>query len=149
MLNNTPVPFDNKESLLIALRAKLNDLFEKNGIIFSFLYGSWAKNTANWWSDVDIAVYLEDKDYKDLTNKQQFEKLVSLNVQVETLTGLEEIDVKILQNLPLHIQFDIFKHGEIFFDKEPQKRMNYLESLLPKYYDHIIWYKQMLNDSFK
>ena len=140
MLKKTLISYSKKEKLLLTLKDRLKSLFEINNIKFSFLYGSWVTNSANWWSDIDIAVYYPD--YID------FSKLISLNMRAEELTGFEEINIKVIQNLPLHIQFTIFSQGEILTDNAPQKRLDYFGSLLPKYYDHIIWYKQMLNNSF-
>jgi len=124
---------------------KLKYLFEENDVDFAYLGGSWAKDIRNWWSDIDI--FISVPRFPQLSSKTQLEFLTHLHVKATDLTTFEEIEVLVLEILPLHIQFNAIADGVLIYEKDPEINTSFIEKLLPLYYDHMIWYKKLLNQS--
>ena len=124
---------------------KLKYLFEENNVDFAYLGGSWAKGIHNWWSDIDI--FISVPRILQLYSKNQLEFLTHLHVKATNLTTFEEIEVLVLEILPLHIQFNAIADGVLIYEKDPEINTSFIEKLLPLYYDHMIWYKKLLNQS--
>ena len=73
--------------------------------------------------------------------------LTSLSIKIEELTKFQEIEVSVLEMLPLHIPFNDIRDGILLYEKAEGVKANFLEGLLPCYYDHIIWYRNMLKEA--
>ena len=112
---------------------------------FAYLGGSWVNDTHQWWSDIDI--FISVPTFLQLPPKIQLEFLTQLHVKATDLTKYEEIEISILETLPLHVQFNAFANGILLYERNPERSSLFLEKLLPLYYDHMIWYKNLIDQS--
>jgi predicted nucleotidyltransferase len=133
------------EELLKLLKIALTPLLQKNSIQFAILAGSWVRNQQQWWSDIDI--FISWPEYTRLSSKKRLEYLIKINTEAERLTNLNKLEIRILQKKSLHTQFNILKEGIVFYELILNSRNDYLEQILPQYYDHIIWFNNYLNES--
>ena len=124
---------------------KIKSLFKENDVDFAYLGGSWAKNKHNWWSDIDI--FISVPNFLQLTSKPQLDFLTHFHVKATDLTKFEEFEILVLETLPLHVQFKVIANGILIYEKNPEVCSSYLEKLLPLYYDHMIWYKRLIDQS--
>ncbi len=127
------------------LKKSLAELFKSASVEFAYLGGSWARNCNAWWSDIDIFVSIPS--FKKISPKEQLNLLATLNQEATDLTGYENVEISILETMPLHVQFNVISDGIVIFEKNTDERKQFLEKLLPRYYDHIIWYKSLINQS--
>lgn len=142
--NHAKRPLSGQEMGDLLLQ-KLKHLFEENKIDFAYLGGSWAKNKQNWWSDIDI--FISIPNFLQLTPKIQLDILTQLHVKATELTKFEEFEVIVLETIPLHVQFNAITNGILIYEKNPEVSSYFIEKLLPLYYDHMIWYKRLLDQS--
>ncbi len=124
---------------------KLKCLFEENDVDFAYLGGSWAKDKQNWWSDIDI--FISAPAFIPLSSEIQLDFLTNLHVKATDLTNFEELEILVLETLPLHVQFNAIANGILIYEKNPEVNVRFIEKLLPLYYDHMIWYKNLLDQS--
>ncbi len=127
------------------LLLQLKSLFEENKVDFAYLGGSWAKSKQNWWSDIDIFISLPN--FLQLASKIQLDLLTQFHVKATELTKIEEFEIIVLETLPLHVQFNAITKGILIYEKNPEVTSYFIEKMLPLYYDHMIWYKQLLDQS--
>ncbi len=133
--------------LVAALKLKLIPIFEKFNCQFVYLGGSRATGQANWWSDIDIFVSIPG--IHKIDDQKIFNMLVSLNTATEQATANSNIEIRIIETLPIHIQFRIIAEGVVLYDKSEEVRLDHKERIMKQYYDHIIWYEKMLDLSLK
>lgn len=133
---------NNKKEMANFLKERLLSIFQKSEIDFAVLGGSWAKGTNKWWSDIDI--FLSIPTFQKFNAKKRLHFLADLRVKASELTQIEKIEISVLETLPLHVQFDAIKHSIKLYLKNKEVYPQFLERLLPRYYDHIIWYENML-----
>ena len=133
------------QEMALFLKRKLKTIFEEYEVNFSYLGGSWVNNVNNWWSDIDI--FISVPGFLQLSSKSQLNFLTQLHVKATDLTNYEEIEISILETLPLHIQFRVISNGILLYEKIADIHSRFIEKLLPLYYDHMIWYNKLLNQS--
>ncbi len=104
------------ESTLTALIEKLRGFPDVLAII---LFGSYAKNTVKEISDVDIAVIAKDPN-----------KHIESEIGCMYSPGL---DVVLFHRLPLHIQFEVFKHGRELFCRDEKNLLEMKRRVLGEY----------------
>ncbi len=142
--NQTKRPLSGQEMADLLL-LQFKSLFEENKIDFAYLGGSWAKNNQNWWSDIDI--FISIPDFLQFTSKNQLDILTQFHVKATDLTKFEDFEITVLETLPLHVQFNAITNGILIYEKKPEVSSYFIEKILPLYYDHMIWYKGLLNQS--
>lgn len=124
---------------------KLKYLFEENNVDFAYLGGSWVNDEHDWWSDIDV--FISVPNFLELSSKTQLDFLTQLHVKATDLTKFEEIEILILEILPLSVQFNAIANGILLYEKNPEIHSFFVEKLLPLYYDHMIWYRNLIDQS--
>jgi uncharacterized protein len=94
---------------------------------FSYLFGSHARGTAGPLSDVDLAVYLDNRF--DLFSA----RLHLLEELSRQLKG-QPCDLVVLNNAPLVLQYEIIRDGRVMKD-DKRKRVQFETDVLRKYLD--------------
>ena len=95
-----------KEDKIRMFLKKAKEVPGFNKIKFVFLYGSYAENKQNKFSDVDFAVYYSG------AAKERF------RFRLKLLSKLpENFDVQIFQDLPLYVRKDVLK-GKLIYAKD-------------------------------
>lgn len=112
------------------LMSKLATFFAgRQEVVAAYLFGSRAEGVARGNSDTDIAVLLDEgvRDTFDYRMKvaDELERLVKTPV-----------DLVLLRDAPLLLQFQILKNGKIVFERDADQRAFYQMKVLGKYYDY-------------
>ena len=103
-------------------------LLEDNNIIFAYLFGGLVKGKANPLSDMDIAVYVKNTSVLAEYKLRLFDKISSA-----LKTG--ELDLVILNTIPLSIAGRILQNKQVLIDKEPFRRHIYESVTLREFFD--------------
>ena len=108
----------------------LVDFFSKDpNIIFAYLFGGLVKGKRNPLSDVDLALYVKDR--------QDFDYLAVFG-EISSILGTDEIDLIILNNAPLSLTGRILQNRKVLLDKVPFLRHHYESLILREFYDFSI-----------
>ena len=113
------------------IQNKLNPLFkQEKSIIFAYLFGSTAQGKTNFDSDVDLAVYLNDKEISDMFKKRLFfiEKIQSLLKKTADVIVLNEIN-------SIFLKFIIIKEGRLLLERDHGARLDFELKTMQEYYD--------------
>lgn len=134
-----------KKELIAKLTSTSFQLARKFDVDFVILGGSWARGQQRWWSDIDI--FVSWPEYSKKSANDRLNSLIELNILAEEMTGLNRLELRILEKQSLHVQFQVLKEGIIIYTKNPDYRNKYLEHLMPFYFDHLIWFNNFLDQS--
>lgn len=118
------------DTRLIALAASFRG--RGRNIIAAYLFGSRARGTADALSDVDIAVLLRDG-----RNSQEWLWAVEdeLAVTVCDLLQSSDVDLVILNSVPLTFQFEIIVTGELLLSNDEAARTDFEVAVMTRYWD--------------
>lgn len=107
MIKNTPIKHD-----ILKLIPKLEVyLASRKDILFSYLFGSYARASYGPFSDVDIAVYITE----DRRSEKKLDILGDLNKILKT----DELDLVILNDASLALRMNILKNCRLLSDSAP------------------------------
>lgn len=122
----------------------LATLFNDHGVAFAYLYGSVARGEANWWSDVDIVISWPS--FNETRNvEERILMLGNMLGKTEKLLGLKNLDLRVWETLPLRVKFKVRKEGILLWDRSPEQTCNTIARMLVEYYDHIIWFRRLID----
>jgi hypothetical protein len=116
------------ENILDFLPQVVDFLKNRQKVVFSYLFGSLARDKVLPLSDIDIAIYL--KEGVDLDQEK-----MSILQNLIDLLGTEEIDLVLLNTAPLTLKARIVENKKILVDKEPFLRHSFESLVLREYFD--------------
>jgi predicted nucleotidyltransferase len=133
-------------------RAEIFDILKKvmekdQEVLFAYLYGSYANNSIDIKSDIDVAVYLEPSNIKEYIKKEE-----ELTISVVTQIHQDKIDLRILNVLPLLLQYNILKDGIRIFVRDERERVDFETRVMNRFFElkpYIDEYQQMLSLKIK
>jgi len=109
---------------------KLTDYLSKQDYIkFAYLFGSVAGKKEGKLSDVDIAIFLDEK----LSKKERISLQLEMVSHFMSLLKTDRIDVVIMNDAPILLKYNIIKHGKIL--KDDEKRAEVEAKILSTYLD--------------
>jgi hypothetical protein len=108
-------------------------LYQRNEVIFAYLYGSYAKGNENKLSDIDIAIYIDkSKKPESGTFGYRSELITELQSFVD-----KDIDLIILNEVTNILAYNVLKDGKLLFTKSYEKRINFHEKVMKTYLDFL------------
>ena len=122
----------------------LKEVLEKDEkVLFAYVYGSYVRDSIHFESDIDVAVYLKSSDVKGYINKEE-----ELTIELVTKTHMDRIDLRILNVLPLLLQYNILKDGIPIFVRDDKERVDFETKVMNRFFElkpYIDEYQQMLS----
>ena len=123
--------FKLQDNILDLIYAVENCLNTQPKVVFAYLFGSLAGGSPKPFSDVDVAVYLEDGENLSETKLKILDKLSDA-----LLT--ENIDLVVLNTASLPLAINILKKNKLLVDKLPYVRHAFESLTMRKYFDFSI-----------
>ena len=112
-------------------KAKLKKIFEKNNVIFAYLFGSQVKGKIGKLSDVDIAIFFDKK----IPRSKYFDIKLKLIGEFMDFFKRNDIDVVILNEASPLLFHRILKEGKLIFSSDEKKRLDYEVRAIMRYLD--------------
>ncbi|MHA1300337.1 MAG: type VII toxin-antitoxin system MntA family adenylyltransferase antitoxin [Candidatus Helarchaeota archaeon] len=112
------------------LKMSRNILEKDKDVLLGYIFGSYAKNTQNKLSDIDFAIFLK-KNKKDYLINKRMEYIGKL---IE-IFKINEVDLVILNNAPIFLQYVIIKTGNLIFSRDEKTRVKYETRVIRDYLD--------------
>ena len=105
-------------------------LDDQKDILFAYLYGSAVYDPTLPGSDIDLAVYLKPSNMVEYVKKEA-ELTAFLISQLNT----DEIDLRILNVLPLVFQYGILKEGILVLSRDEIQRTDFETSVMIRFFE--------------
>jgi len=106
-------------------------LYDREEIIFAYLYGSLARGNENKLSDIDIALYI---DTDNIPASGSFGYRSEIISELQSLIK-REVDLIILNDVSLYLAFNVLKDGKLLFTKSAKERTVFHNSIMREYLD--------------
>ncbi len=122
-------------------------LHNAEDISFAYLYGSAAYDPALSGGDIDIAVYLKPADTREYLKKE-----ADLTAFLISRLGTHKIDLRILNVLPLVLQYNILKEGILILSRDEIERVEFETSVMIRFFElkpYLDEYRQMLSERIR
>lgn len=110
-----------------------------------YIFGSIAKGANNRSSDIDIAIYLDEK----LNGYKRFDIRLELIGEVGRLLESDEIDLVILNDVDIFLAYQVVYFGKIIYCRNELNRIRYEAKILSLYFDQQYYYERHAELSIK
>ena len=97
----------------------------------AYLFGSYAKDKAGPLSDFDIAVLLDAR----LDKQESFDLRLRLINAICSILKTDKVDVVVMNNAPLLLNYNIISEGRILDSKDELERVMFETYILSRYLD--------------
>lgn len=117
-------------------REELGKIFQKEGVVLAYLFGSQARGRTHHFSDVDVGVLLD----KSIAQNDYFSKTIKLMGELSRLFHRERVDVVILNRAKPFLRYQVVFGGKLLFEKGAATRVFYENQTMKEYHDtkHIL-----------
>jgi len=109
-------------------------------VLFAYQYGSSVYADLSG-SDIDLAVYLKSADIKACIRKEE-EFTAALAIKLHT----DKIDLRILNVLPILLQYHILKEGILIFVRDEREKVDFETRVMERFFElkpYIDEYRQL------
>jgi len=134
----------NHVSLIERLREALD---REEDILFAYLYGSAVYHPNFPIGDIDVAVYLKPTDVKEYIRKEK-----ELTAFLISKLHTDEIDLRILNGLPLALKYSILKDGRLLFSRDELERVDFETNVMIRFFElkpYLDEYRLMLSQRIR
>jgi hypothetical protein len=125
MIRNKKITHEVK-SLFPLLKSALE---KEEELIFGYIFGSYGRGHPSLLSDVDIAVYMDERV------EDRFDKRLDLIEVINSILKTNEVDLVVLNEAPLRIAFQVLKTKRLLFSKNDAKRIEFEVRTIKIYLD--------------
>lgn len=122
----------------------LEKVLRKQKVIFAYLFGSQVGGEIGALSDVDIAVYLDEK----LSRHDYFDLKLKILGDLTDLLKTDNIDIAILNEAPPLLAQRILKEGRLIFSSNEKKRLTFETKAVLRYLDWKPYLKKYTKEVF-
>lgn len=109
----------------------LKKLFKKRKVVFAYLFGSQVEGKTGPLSDIDVAVYLDEK----IPSQECFDLKLKILGGLMDIFKTDNIDVVILNEAPPLLSHRILKEGKLVFSSDEKKRLGFETKAVMQYLD--------------
>ncbi len=106
-------------------------LSEEKEIAFAYLFGSAIGGGFNKESDLDLAVYFNER----MTSEEQFRKRLHLMEHLQNRTGKNVEVINLTEISSIFLKFVIIKEGKVISERDHGRRVDFELKIMNEYYD--------------
>jgi predicted nucleotidyltransferase len=115
-------------------RRALADLFQRQpDVVAAYLFGSQARGDAGPLSDVDLAVWLDDRPEPARRLRRQ----LALSGEAASLLGTDEVELVVLNGAPPLLAQRVIRDGELLAERSAPARVRLETDAVIRYLDTI------------
>ncbi len=124
---------DTRTPPTVDLEALRGYFEQQDDVLFALLFGSQARGTAGPLSDVDVAVMLLDA----MDPMARFRRRLKLMVDISRVLGTDEVDVAILNDVPITLGYRVFRDGLMLACRDRAAFVRAKASTISQYIDFL------------
>jgi len=106
----------------------------KGEILFAYIFGSLAKKTSNRLSDIDIAIYIDDKKIDN--SKFRYGYQAEVMTDLIGLLKTRKVDLVILNSTPPLLKHRVIYFGELIYSIDEKERIRFQVDTINRYIDY-------------
>jgi predicted nucleotidyltransferase len=120
-----------KSHSVATLIEELRRLLEPDtDVLFAYLYGSSVNDPDLFQSDIDVGVYLKPGDLKEYVKKEE-----QLTAFLVSHLHNDRIDLRIINALPLLLNYSILRDGILIFSRDELERVDFDTTSMIKFFE--------------
>ncbi|MDI6731634.1 MAG: nucleotidyltransferase domain-containing protein [Candidatus Margulisbacteria bacterium] len=114
---------------------QIKDILQKHPVEIAYLYGSFAEGTPRPWSDIDVALIVDDSNTRQ--SNLDLEMTISKEIDAVGIVEKHESDVRIINQAPLNYKIQIVQNGKLIYSKNERRRVEFETTVRDEYFDFL------------
>jgi hypothetical protein len=131
--DTTIFPKLERDRLTIKLRNALSRVLKKEPVILAYLHGSMATGRLHPFSDVDLALVVEE----GLSPLERLKLILRTQADLADECSVPNADVRIINDAPLVFRGKVVTNGILLFARDEQERIAYETATRLRYFDYL------------
>ena len=123
-----------REGLIAKLCRTLPSILKHHPIRLAYLYGSAVTGEVTPFSDVDIALVIQD----NLTPLERLKLILHIQVDLADHCDIPDADVRIINDAPLVFRGRVISDGILMYARDEQGRIDFETSTRIRYFDYLV-----------
>lgn len=108
------------------IKRALGPYFTQRGeVLLAYLFGSVAQQRVNKLSDIDIALLVDEKKFKQLDAQQPYGYKAAVIAHLMGLLHTDEVDLVLLHEATPLLAYQVVKHGLVLFCRDDRLRTDF------------------------
>ena len=141
--SNLPDTAAKRDLMIRALRDVLPRLLADHPVGLAYLYGSTVSGFTHPFSDVDIALIVDEP----ISSRERRHLLLRLPVDLADSCDIRNADVRIINDAPLVFRGNVVTEGIVVYARNDDERVEFETSTRLRYFDYLPIHRQ-LQDAF-
>ncbi len=117
-----------------SLASRLAEVLAPHPVLLAYLFGSAATGHMTPFSDVDIALVL-DESHASMPGRLKFE--LALEAEIAERCSLSQVDVRVINEAPLVLRGQVVTEGILLFARDDQTRIDFETRTRSEYFDFL------------
>lgn len=123
------------ESLIQLLREKAEAIFGPLPVDAAYIYGSVATGQVHPFSDVDLALLVEEEVVQRLSPYERLRLEADVELRIADLTGIHYADVRIMNDAPIAWRGPVVLWGICIYSRNENRRIEFEVRSRKEYFD--------------
>lgn len=123
------------ETVIQVLREKAEAIFGSLPVDAAYVYGSVAAGQVHPFSDVDIALLLEEGLARRLSAYERLRLEADVELRIADLTGIDYADVRIVNDAPVEWRGVVVTEGVCVYSRNESQRIEFETRSRKEYFD--------------
>jgi predicted nucleotidyltransferase len=133
-----------RDRLVSRLQLVLPQIFDHQPVGLAYLYGSTTTGQTTPFSDVDIALVVDE----GLSPYERLKLTLRLQLDLADRCDISNVDVRIINDAPLVFQGRAVCDGILVYAREEQERIEFETGTRLRYFDYLPVHKRLQNAFF-
>lgn len=123
------------ETVIQVLRERAEAIFGPLPVDAAYIYGSVATGVVHPFSDVDIALLLEEGTARRLSAYERLRLEADVELRIADLTGIDYADVRIINDAPIAWRGVVASQGICIYSRNETRRIEFETRSRKEYFD--------------
>ncbi len=123
------------EAVIQVLREKAEAIFAPLPVDAAYIYGSVATGQVHPFSDLDVALLLEEEAMRRLSPYERLRLEAEVELRIADLTGMDFADVRIINDAPIAWRGTVISEGVCIYSRNESHRIEFETRSRKEYFD--------------
>ncbi len=123
-------------AIIARLREKAEEIFGPFPVDVAYVYGSVASGRRHPFSDVDVAVVLNEEALAQMSQREQLALELRLEQRISEIAGIDNAEVRIVNRAPAILLGAVTCEGERIYCRDEEHRVRFETYAWSRYFDY-------------
>lgn len=133
-MRDIPHPF-RPDTVIRVLKERAEAVFGPLPVDVAYIYGSVATGPVHPFSDLDIALLVDEEVFRRLSPYERLQLEVQVELRIADLCGIDYADVRVFNDAPIAWRGQVVSRGICIYSRREDRRIEFETRSRKEYFD--------------